>query len=71
MKGWSGKSLAELVEYTRTEMPSDGPGKLSRRLCVDITVFVLSANGYPAGKTELTADEEQLGKIVIEPKKSP
>src|SRR4051812_38389583 len=31
LKGWYGKSVGELVEYTREEMPSDGPGELTRK----------------------------------------
>ncbi len=68
-KGWSGKSLGELIEYTRTEMPSDGPGKVTRKQSTDITVYVLSVNGFPAGKTELEPNLEVLNQILITPKK--
>jgi hypothetical protein len=53
---WNGKSVGTLVELTRKTMPSDGPGKLSRRQCVDIVSYVLSANGFPAGNAELESD---------------
>lgn len=68
-KGWAGKSLGELVEYTRTEMPSDGPGKITRRRCTDIVAYVLSANGFPAGETELPAELDVLNQITITRKK--
>lgn len=68
-KGWAGKSIGELVEYTRTEMPSDGPGKITRKRCVDITAFLLSANGFPAGENELPADLDTLNQITITRKK--
>ena len=61
---WNGKSVGSLVELTRTTMPSDGPGKLSRRLCSDIIAYVLSANGFPAGESELDSENESL----IQPK---
>ena len=68
-KGWAGKSVGELVEYTRTEMPSDGPGKITRRRCTDIVAYVLSANGFPAGETELPSDLDFLNQITITRKK--
>jgi S-disulfanyl-L-cysteine oxidoreductase SoxD len=68
-KGWGGKSIGELVEYTRTEMPSDGPGKVTRKQSTDITTYVLSLNGFPKGETELPPDLEVLNQILITPKK--
>lgn len=68
-KGWTGKSIGELVEYTRTEMPSDGPGKISRKRCTDITAYVLSANGFPTGENELSAELDALNQITITRKK--
>ena len=68
-KGWSGKTVGRLVEYTREEMPSDGPGKLTRRQCTDIAAFLLNANGFPAGMTELESDLDVLNQILITPKK--
>lgn len=68
-KGWGGKSVGELVEYTRTEMPSDGPGKVTRKQSTDITTYVLSLNGFPKGETELPPDLEVLNQILITPKK--
>jgi quinoprotein glucose dehydrogenase len=69
LKGWFGKSVGELVEYTREEMPSDGPGKLSRRQCTDIAAFLLDANGFPAGQNDLEPEVEALNQIQITPKK--
>jgi mono/diheme cytochrome c family protein len=68
LKNWGGHSLGELVEYTRKEMPSDGPGKLSRKLCTDVTAFLLSANGFPAGEADLEPKPEILDQIQIPPK---
>ena len=66
---WSGKSVGELVEFTRKTMPSDGPGKVSRRNCTDIIAYLLSANGFPAGEKDLESDPEVLKDILIEPKR--
>ena len=69
LKNWYGKSLGDLVEYTREEMPSDGPRKVTRKQSTDMTAYVLSMNGYPAGETELPPDLEVLKQIAITPKK--
>lgn len=69
LEKWYGKSVGELVELTRKEMPSDGPGKLTRKQCTDMTAYLLSANGFPAGKTEMAAELDALNSILIQPKK--
>lgn len=65
---WHGKTVGELVERTRKTMPTDGPGVLSRRQCVDIVAYLLSANEYPAGETELASDLAALNEIRIDPR---
>jgi mono/diheme cytochrome c family protein len=62
---WNGKTVGDLVEYTRTMMPSDGPGRIPRRRCVEIAAYLLSANGFPAGDAELPAELEELTRITI------
>ena len=62
---WGGKTVGALVEYTRTTMPSDGPGKISRKRCTDIAAYLLSANGFPAGAQELPAELDALNQITI------
>ena len=61
--------MGELVEYTRLKMPTDGPGILNRRLCTDVTAFVLSANDYPAGPHDLVPNLQTLNQIQIAPLK--
>lgn len=65
LEKWNGKSVGTLVELTRRSMPSDGPGKLSRRVCTDIIAYILSANGFPAGESDL---DESANEIFIQPK---
>ena len=64
-RSWAGRSVGELVEYTRTTMPSDGPGRISRKRCIDIAAYVLSANGFPAGDHEFPTELPALNQIVI------
>jgi len=66
---WKGKSVGKLVEYTRLEMPSDSPGKLSRKDCTDIVIYLLNQNGYPAGKAELKPELDELNGILLQEKK--
>jgi mono/diheme cytochrome c family protein len=68
-KSWATKTLADYVEYTRTEMPSDGPGKVTRKQSTDITAFILSQNGFPTGSGEIAPRLEDLEKITIPQKK--
>lgn len=64
----NGKSVGSLVDLTRKTMPTDGPGKLSRRQCVDIVAYLLGANGFPAGESDLESDAAVLNGILLEPK---
>lgn len=68
LEKWNQKSVGALVDFTKKTMPSDGPGKLSRRQCVDIISYLLSANGFPAGAGELEPDTSDLNEILILPK---
>ena len=60
---WNGVSMADMVERTKVTMPLDGPGKMSRQQIADVLAYVLSANKFPAGKTELPRQAEMLGLI--------
>ena len=62
---WDGKSVGDLVEYTRKTMPSDGPGTVSRRRCIDIAAYLLSTNGFPAGDREFPTELDALNQITI------
>jgi mono/diheme cytochrome c family protein len=62
---WDGKTVGALVEYTRTTMPSDGPGRISRKRCIDLAAFLLSENGFPSGDRELPTELDALDQITI------
>jgi quinoprotein glucose dehydrogenase len=63
---WNGLTLGDLFERTRTTMPQNDPGKISRQQHADILAFILSANKFPAGKTELEKQTELLKEIRFE-----
>jgi S-disulfanyl-L-cysteine oxidoreductase SoxD len=69
LKKWNGQSVGRLVELIRTTMPSDGPGKLSRQQSTDMAAYLLSANGFPEGKSDMPADAEALNEILLSAKK--
>ena len=64
MDGWSGMSANDLVDYIRSTMPEDNPGRLKRQEYIDIVAFLFQQNGLPAGETEMV--REKLKNIHIE-----
>ena len=62
---WDDMSLGDLVERTRTRMPSDRPGGLSGQTYADILAFISKENGYPPGIQELGDDIATLKGIRI------
>ena len=69
LEKWNGKSVGSLVETIRKTMPSDGPGKLTRQQSTDITAYLLSANGFPAGNGDLASDADVLSEILFQARK--
>jgi mono/diheme cytochrome c family protein len=63
---WNDLSVSELFDRIRISMPLDSPGSLSRAQTADVTAFLLKANKWPAGETELPREAEPLKEIKIE-----
>ena len=55
-----GKGLNETFQYMRTRMPRGAEGSLRDRDYAAILAYILEANGYPAGMTELPATAAEL-----------
>lgn len=53
--------------FMSTHMPLTHPGSLTPTQYLDIMAYFLEVNGYPAGPRELTANDEELKGIKIEP----
>ena len=66
LSNWDGLSVGELAERVRISMPPNNLGKLTRQQITDILSYVLGANSFPAGKTELDPKPEALKQIRIE-----
>jgi mono/diheme cytochrome c family protein len=66
LANWDGLTVGDLTERVRVSMPPNNLGRLSRQQIVDILSYVLSADNFPAGKTELDPKAEMLKQIRIE-----
>jgi len=60
---WNTKTLGDLFDRIRTSMPADQPGTLNRQQASDIVAYLLNANKFPAGKTELATQSDALKQI--------
>jgi polyvinyl alcohol dehydrogenase (cytochrome) len=60
---WDGIPVAELFKRIRTTMPKSNPGSLSDDDTAALVAYLLSANGYPAGKDALSV--EGIGGVAI------
>ncbi len=60
---WNGVSLGDMIERVRLTMPLNAPGTYTRQQYADVLAFVLHANKFPAGKTELSKQTEVLNEI--------
>ena len=66
LSNWNTLTVGDLFDRTRSTMPQNKPGSLSREANAEIIAFVLSANQFPAGKTALPQQTEVLKEIRIE-----
>jgi S-disulfanyl-L-cysteine oxidoreductase SoxD len=62
---WNDLTVGDLFERIRVTMPLDRPGKLTRQQNADVIAFLLNANGWPEGKTELAPELGALKQIRI------
>ncbi len=66
LANWNGYTVGDLFDRIRKTMPQSAPGRLTRQQDADILAFMLSANKFPAGKTELYRQSEMLKEIRFE-----
>ena len=60
---WNGLSVGDLFERLRVSMPQGEPNSVSRQEKADILAFLLEANDFPAGDTELANRTGMLAGI--------
>jgi quinoprotein glucose dehydrogenase len=66
LSNWNTLSVGDLFDRTRSTMPQNKPGSLSREANAEILAYLLSANQFPAGKEPLSQASEGLREIRIE-----
>ena len=69
LSNWVGQTVGDLVERTRSSMPANDPGKMSRQQTADVVAYLLSINRFPAGKADLDKDATVLKQIRIDAEK--
>ena len=63
---WNDKSVKELLDYMKTNMPADSKGSLDEQTYNDIAAYIMQSNKLPAGKEALGSNLERLGRTIIE-----
>ncbi len=66
LNNWTGQTVADLFMKTIVMMPSADPGTLSPKDTAAVIAYILSANNFPSGKTELPSDPQSLEMIHID-----
>jgi len=66
LANWNTLSVGDLFDRTRSTMPQNRPGSLSREANAEILAYVLSANQFPTGKEAMPQASEVLKEIKIE-----
>jgi cytochrome c len=61
-------TLDDLFYIVRSLMPYNAPGSLSRQQNADVTAYILKANDYPVGETELPPVPAVLKKVTLQPR---
>lgn len=69
-ENWQNRTFFDVFDQLRNTMPNDNPGGLPRRDYIDVIIYLLSENGYPAGEKDLAGTDEALKSIRIVPPES-
>jgi len=64
---WGARTVRELLDYTKANMPLGTPGTLPEQTYADIVAFILQGNGHVAGTAELTPDAASLAEVQVDP----
>lgn len=63
---WVSKTVYDIFDVIRSQMPEDNPGSLDRQEYIDVVAYIFSLNAYPAGSADLPGDDDGLKKIRID-----
>ncbi len=62
---WNGVSIGAMFDRVRLSMPQDKPATMTRQQIADLLAFILRANKFPAGTSELSRQTDLLNAIVF------
>lgn len=62
---WNDLTMGDLAERIRLTMPGDRPATMTRPQVADVMAFMLKANKFPSGETELPQEVLLLKQIRI------
>jgi mono/diheme cytochrome c family protein len=62
---WNELTLGDLADRIRISMPADRPGTMTRAQVADVMAFMLKANSFPSGPTDLPQEVLRLKQIRI------
>lgn len=65
-EGYTQRTVGDLLEYIRKNMPNGSPGSLPAASYNDLAALILKSNGFPSGAAELTP--ETVANVRIIPK---
>ena len=65
LANYDGQTVGDLFDRNRTTMPPGKEGQLTGQQTADITAFMLQANKFPAGQTELPTQSAMLKMIAF------
>jgi mono/diheme cytochrome c family protein len=65
MRTWEASTVGDLFDRIRQSMPENAPGSLTPQQNADIVSYLLGANKFPAGASELPSDSEPLKRIAF------
>lgn len=63
---WVSKTVFDVFDQIRSQMPEDNPGSLERQQYIDVVAYIFSLNAYPTGANELPGDDGGLKQIRID-----
>jgi hypothetical protein len=69
-KSFAQKNVSDLLEFISKYMPNGNPGSLGASVYEDISAYMLKANGFPAGTTDLGPNTSTAVQIVQKDGKS-
>jgi mono/diheme cytochrome c family protein len=66
---WNGVPMGAMFDRVRLSMPQDKPATMTRQEVADLLAFILRANKFPAGSSELVRQTDMLNAITFQSEK--